>query len=85
MLKKAISIFVSVALSFCASTALAGQKTISKKKIPPAATAPEIKPAPAGASTAPAAQSAQAVKASKKIQLTKDRAIIQRKGPGHVA
>ena len=85
MLKKAISIFVSVAVSLFAFTALAGQKVAPQKTVPPAAAVPKGNPALKGTSPAPAAQSPQAVQNAKKIELTKDRAIIQRKGPGHVA
>ena len=85
MLKKATPIVVSVALSFGASTAMAGQKIVTKKPVPPTATAQSANAAAKGPAQVSTAQNPQAVKAAKKIELTKDRVIIQRKGPGHVA
>jgi len=85
MLKKATPIIVSVALSLGASTALAGQAMVKQKTVPPASTAQKVNPAPKGTTKVSATQNPQIVKSSKKIELTEDRAIIQRKGPGHVA
>ena len=85
MLKKATPIVVSVALSLGASTAIAGQKMVDAQTAPPAATVQKANTTPKAPSQASTVQNPQAAQSAKKIALTKDRAIIQRKGPGHVA
>ena len=86
MLKKATPLVLSVALSLGASNALAGQSVVNPQKaIPPAVKDQPARQVSKSTTPAPAAGNPQAVKAAKKIELTKERAIIQRKGPGHVA
>ena len=86
MLKKAAPIILSVALSIGGSIALAGQSAIDqKKKVQPATSAQKVNKPSQSASKASTVKNSQAVNASKKINLTNERTIIQRKGPGHVA
>ncbi len=86
LIKKATPIVLSVALSLGASTAMAGQSSVDQvKKVHPQTAAQKVSKPAQTAPKATAPKNSQAVSASKKIELTSDRAIIQRKGPGHVA
>ncbi len=87
MIKKSTPVILSVALCLGSSMALADQNLInSKKKIAPQAVSAQKrnKIAKKGVNKT-ALKNNQAENAAKKIELTSDRKIIQRKGPGHVA
>lgn len=86
MLKKATPIVLSVALSLGGSMALAGQSTVDQKtKVEPVTATQNVSKPSQGSSKKSAQKDTPAVNVSKKIELTSDRKIIQRKGPGHVA